>query len=38
MFRQGGLIRLNPVDNTVTVYKNIKGNKNSLSNNSIRVI
>ena len=38
MFRQGGLIRLNPVDNTVTVYKNIEGNKNSLSNNSIRVI
>ena len=38
MFRQGGLIRLNLVDNTVTVYKNIEGNKNSLSNNSVRVI
>ena len=38
MFVQGGLIRINPNDGKVTVYKNIESNKNSLSNNSIRSI
>lgn len=38
MFVQGGLIRLNPKEEKVTLYKNIENNKNSLSNDSIRSI
>lgn len=36
-FRSGGLTKIDPINNTVTNYKNIKG-QNSLSNNSVRTI
>lgn len=37
-FVQGGLIRLNPKDNKVTVYKREEDNDKSLSNDSVRSI
>ncbi|MBC5995526.1 histidine kinase [Romboutsia ilealis] len=37
-FLDGGLVQLNPIDNSIKVYKNIENDNSSISNNSIRSI